>query len=114
VPEASDFEIELPTVKLRRYKPPGTDEYSAESIKAGGSTICCENHKVINSIWNKEELPEQWKESVIVAVYKKGDEANYHGLSLKSATHKILSNIFLSRLPHIRRNYWGSLVFVLM
>jgi len=27
-------------------------------IKAGGSTIRPEIHKLINSIWNKEELPE--------------------------------------------------------
>jgi hypothetical protein len=25
---------------------------------------------VINSIWNIEELPEQWKESIIVPVYE--------------------------------------------
>jgi len=30
-----------------------------------------EGHKIINSIWNKEELPEQWKESIIVPIYKK-------------------------------------------
>jgi hypothetical protein len=23
-------------------------------------------------VWNKEELPEQWKESIILAIYKKG------------------------------------------
>jgi hypothetical protein len=33
-------------------------------------------HKLINSIWNKEELPEQWKVSVIVPVYKKDDETD--------------------------------------
>jgi hypothetical protein len=27
-----------------------------------------EVHKIINSIWNKEELPEQWKESIIVPI----------------------------------------------
>jgi hypothetical protein len=30
-------------------------------------------HKVINSVWNKEELPDQWKESNIVPVHKKAD-----------------------------------------
>jgi hypothetical protein len=52
--------------------------------------------KFINSIWNKEELPEQWKESIIVSIYKKGDKAdcsNYQGISLLSTTYKILSNI---------------------
>jgi cytochrome b len=28
-------------------------------------------HKRINSIWNKEELLDQWKESIIVAVHKR-------------------------------------------
>jgi hypothetical protein len=32
-----------------------------------------EIHKLIISIWNKEELPDQWRESMIVPVYKKGD-----------------------------------------
>ena len=70
-------------------------------IKAGGRTICCAIHKLIISIWNKGELPEEWKESIIVPVYKKGDKTgcnNYRGISLLPTTYKILSNILLSRL----------------
>jgi hypothetical protein len=40
-------------------------------------------HKLINSIWNTEELPDQWKKSIIVPVHKKGDKSdssNYHGI----------------------------------
>ena len=37
----------------------------AELIKAGGRTIRGAIHKLIIAIWNKEELPEEWKESVI-------------------------------------------------
>jgi len=44
-------------------------------IKAGCRTICYEIHKLIVSIWNKEELPE-WKELIIVSIYKKGDKTN--------------------------------------
>jgi hypothetical protein len=53
--------------------------------------------KLIISIWNKEELPEEWKESI----YKNGDKAdcnNYKGISLLPTAYKILSNILLSRL----------------
>ena len=49
----------------------------------------------------KEELPEQWKELIIVPIYKKGDEtdsSNYRGISLLPTTYKILSNILLPRL----------------
>jgi hypothetical protein len=28
-------------------------------------------HKPINYIWNKEELPDQWKESIFVPIHKK-------------------------------------------
>jgi hypothetical protein len=46
-------------------------------------------------------LPEQWKQSIFVPVYKKGDKtdcSNYHGISFLSATYKILSNILLSKI----------------
>jgi hypothetical protein len=42
-------------------------------------------HKLINSVWNKEELPDQWKETIIVPIHKKGDKTgcnNYRGISL--------------------------------
>jgi hypothetical protein len=62
-------------------------------------------HKFINSVWNKEELPDQWKESIIVPIHKKGDKTdcnNYRGISLLSTSYKILSNISLSKLvPYI-------------
>jgi len=41
-------------------------------MEAGGRTICYEIHKLIISVWNKEELPEEWKELIIVPIYKKG------------------------------------------
>jgi hypothetical protein len=50
-------------------------------------------------------LPEQWKESIIVPIYKKGDStdcSNYRGISLLSTSYKILSKILLSRLtPYV-------------
>jgi hypothetical protein len=58
-------------------------------------------HKLIISIWNKEELPEEWKESIIVPIYKtvnKTDCSNYRGISLLPTICKILSHILLSRL----------------
>jgi hypothetical protein len=51
-------------------------------------------------VQNKEELPEQWKESIVVPVYKKGDKtecSNYRVISLLSTAYKILSNVLLSK-----------------
>jgi len=59
VPEPSAFEVELAIGKLKNHKPPGIDQIPAKLIKAGGRTICSAIHKLIISIWNKEELPEE-------------------------------------------------------
>ena len=101
VPEPSAFKIRVVVEKLRRHKLPGINQISAELIKAGDGTTHFETHKPINSIWNKVELSVEWKESIIVPVFKKGvktDCSNYGGLSLLSTTCKVFSNILLSRL----------------
>jgi hypothetical protein len=63
-------------VKLKSYKSAGTDQIPAKLIKARGETLYSEIHKIISSIWNKEELPQQWKESIIVPICKKGDKTD--------------------------------------
>jgi hypothetical protein len=80
VPEPSPFEVEIAIAKLKKYKSSGSDQISAEPIKAGGETLQSEIHKLINSIWSNVELPDQWKESIILPIYKKGDktDCNYY------------------------------------
>jgi hypothetical protein len=39
---------------------------------AGGRTFRYEINKLIISFWNNEELPVDWKDSVIVPIYKEG------------------------------------------
>jgi hypothetical protein len=105
VPGPSHLGVEIKIAKLKKYKLPGSGEISAELIQAGGELLLSVIHKHINSIWNKEEMPDQWKESIIVPIHKKGDKTdfnNYREISLPSTSYKILSNILLSRLsPYI-------------
>jgi hypothetical protein len=93
--------VEIAIGKLKSYKSPCTDQIPAKLIKAGGETLHSEIHRLICSIWNKEELPQQWKESIIVPIHKKGDKTDfkyYRGISPLSTAYKILSNILLARL----------------
>ena len=46
-------------------------------FKARSRTIRCEIHKLTTSSWNKEELPEEWKESIIIPIIKKGDTTRF-------------------------------------
>jgi hypothetical protein len=59
---------------LKIYKSPGRDRIPTELIEAGGEILRSKFHTLINSIWNKKKLPDQWKESIIVPVHKKGDK----------------------------------------
>jgi hypothetical protein len=61
LPVSSPFDVKIATAKLKRYKSPGSDQIPEELIQAGGKILCSKIHKLINSIWNQEELPDQWK-----------------------------------------------------
>jgi hypothetical protein len=43
---------------LKKYKSPGSDQIPAELIQAGGEILLSQIHKLINFVWNKEELPD--------------------------------------------------------
>jgi hypothetical protein len=92
------YRLRLKLYKINRLRSPGIDQIPLELIKAGFRTICCQIHKLINSI---QELPEEWKESVMVLMYRKSYTTgcnNYRSVSLLSTTYRILSNILLSKL----------------
>ena len=83
--EPSAFEFEVVIKKRKRYKSPGIGQIPIELIKSGCRIFRSEIHKLINSIRNKGELPEEWKNSNIVPSFRKGDKtycSNRTGMSL--------------------------------
>jgi hypothetical protein len=63
VHDASPYEVEIAIATLKRCTPPGSVQIPAELIQAGGEILRSKIHKLINSIYNKEDLSDQWKES---------------------------------------------------
>jgi hypothetical protein len=59
VPSPSRLEVEIAVAKLKKYKSPGSDQIPAKLIQAGSEILLSEIHKLINSVWNKKELPDQ-------------------------------------------------------
>jgi hypothetical protein len=47
-------------------------------------TLRSEIHKLINSVWNEEELPNQWKTSVIVAAQLAASQEENSSMKLAS------------------------------
>jgi hypothetical protein len=101
VPGPNRLEVETAIAKLKKYKSPGSDQIPAELIQAGGEMLLSAIHKLINSIWNKEDLPGQWKESIIIPIHKKSDKSecnNYRAISMLLTSYIILLNFLLSKL----------------
>ena len=94
--------------KLKCHKSPGIDEIPAELIKAGGGTICGEMHKLITSIWKREKLPEDWKESIIVPIHKKGDKTDCNNYRAFHFCQPLTKCILLSRLTPYAKEIIGD------
>ena len=74
VPESSAFAVEMAIEKLKRHKSPSTDQIPTALVRALGRSMHSGIHKLINSIWNNEKLPDEWKGSIVVPIQKKGDK----------------------------------------
>jgi hypothetical protein len=49
----------------------GIDQIFAELIQSHDGTLHSDAHKLIDSIWIKKELPQQWKDSVVFVFVKR-------------------------------------------
>ena len=86
---------------LRSGKAAGPDEIPAEAIKADIETAVQMLFSLFSKIWEKEEVPSQWKEGIIIKLPKKGDLrdcSNYRGIMLLSTPGKVLNRILLERM----------------
>ena len=87
---------------LKNNKSPGIDGVPAEIFKYGGDGVVVELHRLIEGIWDYELVPSDWRESLIISIYKnKGDKSvcgNSRGISLLVVAGKILAKILLARL----------------
>jgi hypothetical protein len=53
------------------HNTPGSYQISEDLIQVGVETLLSAIHKRVNYISNKEELPDQWKDTITAPVYKK-------------------------------------------
>ena len=70
-------------------------------LKYGGSEVRNKLLKIKNMIFEKGEVPNDFRKTLIKPLYKKGDKSeccNYQGISLVSVSSKLLSNMILFRL----------------
>ena len=91
-------------------KAPGPDAIPAEIFKSGGILLTKRLTDFFHSNWEKETLPQAFKDATIVHIYKrKGNKRtcdNHRGISLLSIAGKILARVFLNRLlKHLEQDH---------
>ena len=67
----SKAEIRKAITSLRNGKAAGPDSIPAEALKAGKETSVDMLHALVTKIWEKEDVPERWKEGLIIKIPKK-------------------------------------------
>ena len=82
----------------------------AEIFKSGGISLTRRLTDLFRSHWEKETLPQAFKDASIVHIYKrKGNKRtcdNHRGISLLSIAGKILARVLLNRLPkHLEQDH---------
>jgi len=71
IPPSTYNEVSDIIQKLRNNKAPGPDNIIYELIKEGGRKLKHRIYMLILKIWEKEELPADWENSIICPLYKK-------------------------------------------
>ena len=86
---------------------PGPDHISPDLLRAGGHRF----HKILaahmTSYLQKERIPNQWRTSRTILLYKKcdcGDIWNYRQICLLSVLHRLFIKIFFAQTSRMRPN----------
>ena len=90
---------------LKRGKAPGHDGVPPDFLKLCAldweSNMATTLFELVRWVWRNETIPEQWHESEVVVIPKKGDltlTTNYRGIALMPSVLKLLLTILTHRL----------------
>lgn len=98
-------EVEIAIEKTKSNKAPGIDGIPAEVYKLGGEQLIRKLHALILKCWQQETIPQDFKDVLIVPIYKnKGDHrdcGNYRGISLLVIGGKVMAKVLQARLAEL-------------
>jgi hypothetical protein len=70
VEELTVEDVKMAMRNLKNNKAAGNDGRHPELIKYGGNKLLNRIYELVRQIW-EERIPEEWKEAIIVPIYKK-------------------------------------------
>ena len=94
---------------LKNNKTGGSDRLVGELLKYGGSGMVNLLHQLFSVVWHAELVPPQWRERLIVNLFK-GDKEVPGGITLLSIVGKVFCKILNNRLvEHLDKGRRGRL-----
>ena len=93
-------EVKEAIQQLKNNKATGKDGLGIV-FKFGPEKLAECMHRIIERIWDSEQLSEEWKERVITPVYNKGDKLdceNYRVITVSNTAYKVLSQVLSQAL----------------
>ncbi|CAH8560129.1 unnamed protein product [Dicrocoelium dendriticum] len=103
----SEADVRNEITALNRFRAAGPDSLPPALFKDGGEVLCKPLTFLFECIWKGMNVPADWSESIIVAVYKKGsrtDCSNHSGISLTPVVTKVVASIIVRRLTAERES----------
>ena len=101
IPPFTISEVENAIKKLNNGKAAGIDKIQAELLIHGGRPIVKQLHQLFNQILQTGKIPESFKKSIIVVIFKKGDKLqckNYRPINLLNHTYKAFMIAIATRI----------------
>ena len=98
-------EVKESLCNIKRHRAPGPDDIAPALLKDGGEVLARCFTDLLKCIWESENIPKDWGESVIVPIFKKGirnECGNHRGISLVPVVTRLLASLLLRRLQLAR------------
>jgi hypothetical protein len=102
--EIDSEEVKDTVQKLRNQKSPRSDGILNELLKYRGPKLLEQLTKLLIRIFEEQMIPEEWRMSTLITLFKKGDKRtpeNYRGINLLHTTLKLATKIVTSKFSMI-------------
>ena len=99
-PRILPSEVRVAIEGMKKGTAPGPDNITADFLRAGGHNLHVLLATHMTSYLHKEKIPDQWRTSRTVILFKKGDPKdlrNYRPICLLSILYKLFTKIILLR-----------------
>ncbi|VDP01697.1 unnamed protein product [Schistosoma mattheei] len=87
--------------QIKSGKAAGPENIPAEALEVDVAVTAKILHILFSKIWDKEQVPTDWKEGLLVKIPTKGGHSkcdNYRGITLVSIPRKLFNRVLLNRM----------------